>query len=54
MSTSARLIDTLKRQLKARDITYKGLAKRLGLSESAVKHMFSTGNFSLRRARAKD
>ena len=49
MSTSARLIDTLKRQLKARDMTYKGLAGRLGLSESAVKHMFSTGNFSLRR-----
>jgi DNA-binding Xre family transcriptional regulator len=49
MSTSARLIDTLKRQLKARGITYKGLAEHLGLSESAVKHMFSTGNFSLRR-----
>ena len=49
MSTSARLIDTLKRQLKARGITYKMLAERLGLSESAVKHMFSTGNFSLRR-----
>jgi DNA-binding Xre family transcriptional regulator len=49
MSTSARLIDTLKRQLKARDMTYKELAGRLGLSESAVKHMFSTGNFSLRR-----
>lgn len=49
MSTSARLIDTLKRQLKARGITYKVLAERLDLSESAVKHMFSTGNFSLRR-----
>ena len=30
-------------------MTYKELAGRLGLSESAVKHMFSTGNFSLRR-----
>lgn len=49
MTTSARIIDTLKRQLKVRDITYKGLAERLDLSESAVKHMFSTGNFSLRR-----
>jgi len=49
MATSARLIDTLKRQLKARGITYKVLAERLDLSESAVKHMFSTGNFSLRR-----
>jgi DNA-binding Xre family transcriptional regulator len=49
MSTSARLIDTIKRQLKARGITYRELAGRLDLSESAVKHMFSTGNFSLRR-----
>ena len=49
MTTSIRIIDALKRQLKARGITYKGLAEELGLSESAVKHMFSTGNFSLKR-----
>ena len=49
MATSARIIDALKRQLKLRGLTYKALAKSLGLSESAVKHMFSTGNFSLRR-----
>lgn len=49
MTTSARIVDTLKRQLKARAITYKGLAGELQLSESAVKHMFSTGNFSLKR-----
>lgn len=49
MATSARIIDALKRQLKVRGITYHGLAGQLGLSESAVKHMFSTGNFSLRR-----
>jgi len=49
MTTSSRIIDTLKRQLKVRGITYSGLAERLDLSESAVKHMFSTGNFSLRR-----
>ena len=49
MTTSARIIDTLKRQLKVRGMTYKALAGRLELSESAVKHMFSTGNFSLRR-----
>jgi len=49
MTTSARIIDTLKRQLKVRGMTYKALAERLELSESAVKHMFSTGNFSLRR-----
>ncbi len=49
MTTSIRIIDTLKRELKARGITYRALANRLDLSESAVKHMFSTGNFSLRR-----
>jgi DNA-binding Xre family transcriptional regulator len=49
MTTSTRIIDALKRQLKVRGITYRGLAERLDLSESAVKHMFSTGNFSLRR-----
>jgi len=49
MATSARIIDALKRQLKLRGLTYKALAERLNLSESAVKHMFSTGNFSLRR-----
>jgi DNA-binding Xre family transcriptional regulator len=49
MTTSTRIIDTLKRQLKVRGLTYKALAEGLDLSESAVKHMFSTGNFSLRR-----
>ncbi len=49
MTTSARIIDTLKRELKSRGITYRELATRLSLSESAVKHMFSTSNFSLRR-----
>jgi DNA-binding Xre family transcriptional regulator len=49
MTTSARIVDTLKRQLKARGVTYKVLAGQLHRSESAVKHMFSTGNFSLKR-----
>ncbi len=49
MATSARIIDALKRQLKLRGLTYRALADRLDLSESALKHMFSTGNFSLRR-----
>lgn len=49
MTTSARIVDTLKGQLKARGLTYKSLAGQLQLSESAVKHMFSTGNFSLKR-----
>jgi len=49
MTNSSRIIDALKRQLKVRGMTYKSLAESLLLSESAVKHMFSTGNFSLRR-----
>ena len=49
MTTSARIINTLKRQLKVRGINSKRLGERLELSESAIKHMFSTGNFSLRR-----
>ena len=49
MGLSTRIVATLKRALKARGMTYRELAERLSLSESAVKHMFSTGNFSLRR-----
>lgn len=49
MTTSLRIVATLKRELKARGMTYRDVAGRLGLSESAVKHMFSTGNFSLKR-----
>ena len=49
MTTSARIVATLKQQLKARGLTYRDVAARLDLSESAVKHMFSNGNFSLAR-----
>ena len=49
MTTSIRIVAALKRELKARGITYRVLADLLELSESAVKHMFSTGNFSIRR-----
>lgn len=49
MASSTRLVATLKRELKNRGITYRDLAQALELSESAVKHMFSASNFSLRR-----
>lgn len=49
MTTSVRLVATLKKTLKQRGMTYRVLARRIGLSESAVKHMFSTGNLSLKR-----
>jgi DNA-binding Xre family transcriptional regulator len=49
MTNSTKIVATLKQQLKHRGITYKALAGQLKLSESAVKHMFSTGNLSIKR-----
>ncbi len=49
MATSVSIVKSIKQQLKQRGITYKALALKLGLSESAVKHMFATGNLSLKR-----
>jgi DNA-binding Xre family transcriptional regulator len=49
MSTSVKIIQTLKQQLKLAGIPYRELARNLGLSESAVKQMFASGNFSLKR-----
>ncbi|MGH1539984.1 MAG: helix-turn-helix domain-containing protein [Arenicella sp.] len=49
MARSLKLIKTLKKQLRAEGITYRELAKRLQLSESAIKHMFASNNLSLKR-----
>jgi DNA-binding Xre family transcriptional regulator len=49
MTNSTKIVNTLKQQLKHRGITYKALARQIKLSESAVKHMFSTGNLSIKR-----
>ena len=43
------LVDTLKRLLKARGITYGALAARIDMSEASVKRMFSQKNFTLQR-----
>jgi DNA-binding Xre family transcriptional regulator len=43
------LVDSLKRTLKARGITYATLARQLDLSEATVKRMFSTGAINLKR-----
>jgi transcriptional regulator with XRE-family HTH domain len=48
MSTE-QLIDTLKRVLKSRRITYSELADRIGLSEASVKRLFSQSTFTLTR-----
>jgi DNA-binding Xre family transcriptional regulator len=52
MLRCSRLIDELKRQLKARGLTYRKLAVSLSLSESAVKQMFAGENMSLQRLEA--
>ena len=49
MIRSANVINTIKSELKRYSITYKKLAVDLGLSESAVKQMFASGNCSLKR-----
>jgi len=43
------LVDQLKRSLKQQGITYAELSRRLRLSESSVKRMFSKRSFSLQR-----
>ncbi|MCG2583051.1 helix-turn-helix domain-containing protein [Massilia sp. TS11] len=49
MPHATTLVDTLKRLLKARGLTYGELASRIQLSEASVKRMFSQGNFTLQR-----
>jgi len=49
MARSHQVVDTLKQELKSQGIQYRQLAKQLDLSESTIKHMFSTKNFSLKR-----
>jgi transcriptional regulator with XRE-family HTH domain len=43
------MIDALKRQLKAKAVTYAELGKRIGLSEPSVKRMFAQRSFTLER-----
>ena len=49
MTTSAGLVEVLKRELRSRGITYAHVARKLGLSEASVKRMFSRRDFSLKR-----
>lgn len=49
MATSSSLVKLLKQQIRKQGSNYRSMAKSLGLSESAVKRMFSTGNMSLHR-----
>ncbi len=49
MSQTSPLIDTLKRELRKRRITYKTVSQTLGLSETSVKRLFCEQSFSLKR-----
>ena len=49
MARSQRLIKTLKQQLKVKKITYRKLAEKLAVTESAIKQMFANNNLSLKR-----
>jgi transcriptional regulator with XRE-family HTH domain len=49
MPKATTLVDSLKRELKARNITYSDLATRIQMSEASVKRMFSQKNFTLQR-----
>lgn len=45
----ARLVEALKTSLRSRGMTYRSLAKQIGVSEPTVKRMFSNGTFTLER-----
>lgn len=49
MSESAQIIDVLKRHLKGRGVTYRDLAKQVGLSEASIKRVFAEETFTLQR-----
>ena len=49
MAQTVALVDTIKRCLKHKKITYADLAENLDLSEANVKRMFSKRNFTLSR-----
>ncbi len=49
MSEPAALLDALKHTLRVRRVTYRALARRIGMSESGVKKLFSAGDCSLSR-----
>lgn len=49
MSRTSEILDTLKKYLKSKDITYRQLADEMGLSETSIKRLFSKKTFSLTR-----
>ncbi len=49
MSESAAIVQVLKRSLKTKGLTYRDIAKRVGLSEASVKRVFAAKTFTLQR-----
>jgi DNA-binding Xre family transcriptional regulator len=49
MGTTADLVRSLKKELKAAQMTYADLAKSLGMAESSVKRMLAKGDMPLSR-----
>jgi transcriptional regulator with XRE-family HTH domain len=49
VSETAQIIDVLKRTLKTRGITYRDVARRVGLSEGSIKRVFAAETFTLQR-----
>jgi len=52
VSETAAIIQVLKRSLKTRGLTYRDVAKRIGLSEASIKRVFSEETFTLERLEA--
>jgi transcriptional regulator with XRE-family HTH domain len=49
MNEVSRTIATVKRQLKARGLTYRDVASALGLSEASIKRVFARESFTVER-----
>jgi transcriptional regulator with XRE-family HTH domain len=52
MTEVAQIVITLKRQLKSRGMTYRELARGLGISEPSVKRLFASSHLSVDRLAA--
>ncbi len=52
MASTEQLVNTLKRELRRNHITYSQVGEELQLSETSVKRMFATGQFTLDRLSA--
>lgn len=49
MTPSSKLVEALRKLLKARGMTYRALAAKLGVSEPTIKRALGKRNFSLKR-----